>query len=51
MSPAEASSHACTILRLYTELLAMERLARPPVEAVAEEAKERVPRFLAGVRR
>jgi len=51
MSPAEASSHARTILRLYTELLAMEQGARPPVEAVLGQAEERTPRFLASARR
>jgi hypothetical protein len=51
MSSAEASSHACTILRLYTGLLAMQQGARPPVEAAVEHAEERAPRFLASARR
>lgn len=51
MSAAEAASHACTILRLYTQLLAMEQNARPPLEAVIDDAAQRAPRFLAGARR
>ena len=51
MSAAEAAAHACTILRLYTQLLAMEQSARPPAEAVIEEAAPRAPRFLASARR
>ena len=51
MSPAEASSHARTILRLYTQLLAMEQGMRPPVEAVIEQPEERSSRFLSGARR
>jgi hypothetical protein len=51
MSAAEAAAHARTILRLYTELLAMEQGARPAVEAGIEDAEERLPRFLAGGRR
>lgn len=51
MSAAEASAHACTILRLYTQLLAMEQGARPPIEVVVEPAEQRSPRFLSGARR
>ena len=51
MSAAEAASHARTILRLYTQLLAMEQAARPPVEPVIDEATQRPPRFLASARR
>ena len=51
MSPAEASAHACTILRLYTQLLSMEQSARPAVEPVADEAAERSLRFLVRARR
>ncbi len=51
MSAAEAAAHACTILRLYTQLLAMEQNARPPLEAVMDEAAQRAPRFLGGARR
>lgn len=51
MSPAEATRHAGTILRLYTELLAMELAARAPAEAPAETAVERPPRLLISGRR
>jgi hypothetical protein len=51
MSTAEASGHARTILRLYTELLAMEQTARAPVEETLEESAGRTPRFLVGGRR
>jgi hypothetical protein len=54
MSPAEASAHARTILRLYTELLAMEQGARAiagqlPAE-LEDAALARAPRFLVGGR-
>lgn len=60
MSPAEAWWHARTILRVYTELLAMGRGARPEGESALEPAGEsgdaresapaaiRPPRILAG---
>ena len=46
MSPTEAWWHACTIVRLYTEILAMEQAARPQPEVVLEEPEELPPRFL-----
>jgi hypothetical protein len=51
MSPAEASGHARTILRLYSELLAAEHAARAAVDAPLEPAGKRTPRFLASGRR
>ena len=47
MSPVEAGCHARTIVRLYTELLAMEHSARTPAEAVVKPAEAAPPRFLA----
>ena len=47
MSPAEAWWHARTIVRLYTEVLSMERGARIAAEAMAAPAAEEPPRFLA----
>lgn len=49
MSPAEAWWHARTIVRLYTQILAMEHGARPQREVLSEEpaaAPEAPPRFL-----
>lgn len=50
MSPAEACRHATTIVRLYTELLAMEQGARLKPEAALEPAEQLPPRFLASGR-
>jgi hypothetical protein len=47
MSPVEAACHARTIVRLYTELLAMERGARIKPEAALELAEEMPPRYRA----
>ena len=56
MSPAEAWWHARTIVRLYTELLAMEQGARGQsgrlsADVPAEPAEKRPPRFLVSGRR
>ena len=48
MSPIEAWWHARTIVRLYTQVLAMERTARVAVEAALEPEPEEPPAFLAG---
>lgn len=48
MSPTEAWWHAQTIVRLYTEVLAMERGARVEAEAALTPAAAAPPRFLAG---
>jgi hypothetical protein len=48
MSPAEAWWHAQTIVRLYTEVLAMERGARVEADAALKPAVAAPPRFLAG---
>jgi hypothetical protein len=47
MSPAEAWWHARTIVRLYVEVLAMERGVRAEAESALEPAFEETPRFLA----
>lgn len=49
MAPAEAWWHACTIVRLYTEILAMEQGARPHGEGrpePLEDVSASPPRFL-----
>jgi hypothetical protein len=51
MSPTEACWHARTILRLYTELLAMEQTARAPLEPRVEAEAVLPPRFVVGGRR
>lgn len=48
MSPTEAWWHAQTIVRLYTEVLAMERGARVEAEAALAPASTAPPRFLVG---
>ena len=48
MSPAEAWWHAQTIVRLYTEVLAMERGARVEAEDALAPARAAPPRFLVG---
>lgn len=49
MSTTEAACHACTIVKLYAEVLAMELIARPQPEIVLEEPEVRLPpRYLAG---
>ncbi len=47
MSPAEAWWHAQTIVRLYAEVLAMERRVRVEAESVLELADEAPPHLLA----
>ena len=47
MSPTEAWWHAQTIVRLYVEVLAMERAARVEAEATLAPAEASPPRFLA----
>ena len=51
MSPAEASGHARTILRLYAELLAADYATRSAAEAPLDPGEQRTPRFLASARR
>jgi len=46
MSPVEAWWHAQTIVRLYTEVLAMERGARVEADAALAPAVAAAPRFL-----
>jgi hypothetical protein len=48
MSPTEAWWHAQTIVRLYTEVLAMERGASKEADAALAPAVAAPPRFLAG---
>ena len=48
MSVSEAWWHAQTIVRLYAEVLAMERGARAVAEAALEPKPEPAPRFLNG---
>jgi len=48
MSPAEARWHAQTIVRIYSEVLAMERGAHVTAEAALAPVAEPPPRFLAG---
>ena len=50
MSPTEAWWHAQTIVRLYTEVLALERQARQQAEAGLEPVAEEPPKFLASRR-
>ena len=47
MSPAEAWWHAQTIVRLYAEVLAMERRARVEAESTLGPADEAPPHLLA----
>ena len=46
MSPREAWRHAHTIVRLYTELLAVEHSARSQTEKPLKLAEDGAPRFL-----
>jgi hypothetical protein len=46
MSPAEAWWHAQTIVRLYTEVLAMERRTRIEVETTINAVEDGPPRHL-----
>jgi hypothetical protein len=46
MSPGEAWRHARTIVRLYVEVLAMERAVRAEAEAALVPEFEEPPRFL-----
>ena len=46
MSPTEAWWHAQTIVRLYTEVLALEQQAEQAAEASLEPVAEEPPRFL-----
>lgn len=48
MSPHEARQHAQTIVRLYTEVLAMEKEGRIQVERTLQAPESAPPRFLAG---
>jgi hypothetical protein len=46
MSPAEAWWHARTIVRLYTEVLAMERRARVEAESTLNAVEDVPPKHL-----
>jgi len=46
MSPGEARWHACTIVRLYGELLTLGRDARPQLEQTNEESADVPPGYL-----
>jgi hypothetical protein len=46
MSPQEAWQHAQTIVRLYTQLLLMEQIARAPAEKPMKQEEDAPPRFL-----
>jgi hypothetical protein len=47
MAPSEAWWHAQTIVRLYTEVLAMERRARVEAESTLNAVDEAPPHLLA----
>jgi hypothetical protein len=51
MSPDEAGWHAQTIVRLYGELLALDRSVRPQAEIVAQHDADLAPGFLTVRRR
>jgi len=51
MSPVEANWHARTIVRLYGELLTLERDVRPQVDKDRTDAIESPPQYLVGRQR
>jgi hypothetical protein len=50
MSSGDAWRHARTIVRLYTELLAMEQSARSQADEMLKPVEDPLPRFLASRR-